>query len=111
MVQLSAAATSEVLRLKAKTHNANSKLRISVLSGSCLNFSYSLTFDADVQPGDKLYQNPNILIVVSFEALPYLDGLILDYSEDLMGGGFRFHNPNVVQSCSCGNSFSIQNTH
>jgi iron-sulfur cluster assembly protein len=32
----------------------------------------------------------------------------LDYSEDLMGGGFRFHNPNAAQSCSCGNSFSIK---
>ncbi len=111
MVQLSAAATGEVLRLKAKTHNADSKLRISVLSGNCLNFSYSLTFDVDVQPGDKLYQNANIVIIVSFKALPYLNGLVVDYSEDLMGGGFRFHNPNVVQSCSCGNSFSVQSTH
>ncbi len=111
MIQLSASATDEVLRLKAKTHNPSSKLRISVLSGNCLNFSYSLTFDIDDQPGDQLYQNDNISIIVSSQALPYLDGLVLDYSEDLMGGGFRFHNPNSIQSCSCGNSFSIQTTH
>jgi iron-sulfur cluster assembly accessory protein len=108
MIQLSASATSEVLRLKAKTHNPDSKLRISVLPGGCLNFSYALTFDVDAQPGDHLYQNATIPILVNSKALSYLDGLVLDYSEDLMGGGFRFHNPNAVQSCSCGNSFSIQ---
>ena len=110
MIQLSASATNEMLRLKAKTHNAGSKLRISVSSGSCLDFSYSLNFDTDAHPGDHTYQNANISVLVSSEALFYLDGLILDYSEDLMGGGFRFHNPNAIQSCSCGNSFSIQST-
>ena len=39
--------------------------------------------------------------------LNYLNGLILDYSEDLMGGGFRFNNPNAKVACGCGNSFSV----
>jgi iron-sulfur cluster assembly protein len=110
MIQLSASATSEVLRLKAKMYNPDSKLRISVLSGGCLEFSYSLTFDTNTQPEDHIYQNATISILVSAEALSYLDGLMLDYSEDLMGGGFRFHNPNAIQSCSCGNSFSAPST-
>jgi len=38
--------------------------------------------------------------------LLYLEGTKLDYSEDLMGGGFRFENPNVASSCGCGISFS-----
>ncbi|WP_143438253.1 iron-sulfur cluster assembly accessory protein, partial [Hydrocoleum sp. CS-953] len=37
----------------------------------------------------------------------YLNGLTLDYSEDLMGGGFRFNNPNAKVVCGCGNSFSV----
>lgn len=111
MIQLSASASTEVLRLRAKMHYSGSKLRISVTSSGCLDLSYSLTFDADSQPGDHTCQNANISIVVSSKAVPYIDGLVLDYSEDLMGGGFRFHNPNAVQSCSCGNSFSIQTTH
>jgi Fe-S cluster assembly iron-binding protein IscA len=32
----------------------------------------------------------------------------LDYSEDLMGGGFRFHNPNAIETCGCGNSFRLE---
>jgi iron-sulfur cluster assembly accessory protein len=107
MIQLSASATSEILRLRAKIQDNSSKLRISVLSGSCLDFSYSLTFDSHCQPGDQIYQNPSISIIVNSEALAHVNGLVLDYSEDLMGGGFQFHNPNAVQSCGCGNSFSV----
>ncbi len=107
MVQLSASATTEVLRLRAKMYPADSQLRIALSSSSCLDFSYALTFETEPQPGDHIYQNANISIIVSGEALPYLNGLVLDYSEDLMGGGFRFHNPNAAQSCSCGNSFSM----
>jgi iron-sulfur cluster assembly accessory protein len=33
--------------------------------------------------------------------------LQIDYSEDLMGGGFRFQNPNATANCGCGNSFAI----
>ncbi|MCJ8281054.1 MAG: iron-sulfur cluster assembly accessory protein, partial [Rivularia sp. ALOHA_DT_140] len=29
------------------------------------------------------------------------------YSEDLMGGGFRFYNPKAETICGCGNSFSV----
>ena len=39
-----------------------------------------------------------------------LDGLHIDYSEDLMGGGFRFSNPNAAQTCGCGGSFSDKMT-
>jgi iron-sulfur cluster assembly protein len=107
MIRLSASAASEVLRLKAKAQNSDLKLRISLLPSNCLNFSYSLTLDADAQVEDRLYENESIAIIVNAEILPYLNGLSLDYSEDLMGGGFRFHNPNALQTCSCGNSFSI----
>jgi iron-sulfur cluster assembly protein len=31
---------------------------------------------------------------------------MLDYSEALIGGGFKFTNPNAAQTCGCGTSFS-----
>jgi len=47
-------------------------------------------------------------VVIDDQSLDYINGLMLDYSEDLMGGGFRFHNPNAKHSCGCGNSFSVK---
>ena len=36
----------------------------------------------------------------------YLNGTEVDYSDDLLNGGFVFHNPNAKKSCGCGASFS-----
>lgn len=68
---------------------------------------YVLALDEQMQAGDQVVRCDGVEIVVDAHSLPYLDGLMLDYTEDLMGGGFRFHNPNAVQSCGCGNSFSV----
>jgi iron-sulfur cluster assembly accessory protein len=62
-------------------------------------------FDETQQSSDIVYQSDQIKIVVELENLKYLENLTIDYSEDLMGGGFRFQNPNTTQSCSCGHSF------
>jgi iron-sulfur cluster assembly protein len=106
MIQLSPTATTEILRLKARSQESDPKLRIAVISNGCLPFSYSLCFASIVQSGDRTYPCDPITVIVNSELLPYLDGLVIDYSEDLMGGGFRFHNPNASQTCSCGNSFA-----
>ena len=66
-----------------------------------------MKFDEGVGPEDQIYDFEGIQMVVDRQSLSYIDGLTLDYSEDLMGGGFRFHNPNALQSCGCGHSFSI----
>ena len=41
------------------------------------------------------------------KSLLYLFGLELDYSDELIGGGFKFQNPNAKNSCGCGTSFSV----
>jgi iron-sulfur cluster assembly accessory protein len=106
MIQLSDSATSEVLRLKARCSSPDLKLRLGVQASGCLGLSYSLNFDPTAHPDDCLWTTNGIQIVVSTLNLPYLDGLVIDYSEDLMGGGFRFHNPNTAQTCGCGVSFA-----
>ncbi|MGQ9870168.1 HesB/IscA family protein [Leptodesmis sp.] len=107
MIQLSPTATIEILRLRAKSQEPDPKLRIAVVNGGCLPLSYSLSFESGEQPGDQTYRCNEITVLINSQALPYVNGLVIDYSEDLMGGGFRFHNPNALQTCSCGNSFAI----
>lgn len=64
-------------------------------------------FDEEIKVGDQILNCDPVQILVDRDSALYLSGLTLDYSEDLMGGGFRFRNPNIKQSCSCGISFSI----
>lgn len=48
-----------------------------------------------------------VTMVCDPKSLLYLFGLVLDYSDALVGGGFKFSNPNATDSCGCGKSFGV----
>jgi len=107
MIQLSQTAIKEILRLKTK-QSTGSFLRLSTAPKGCLEFSYVMQFDAESDVGDQAFMiGDGLKVAIHESALPHLQGLVIDYSEDMMGGGFRFHNPNATQVCSCGASFSL----
>jgi iron-sulfur cluster assembly accessory protein len=107
MIQLSQSAVSEILRQRTKRQNSGLLLRLAVQSGGCLDAAYVIDFDITAQAQDQIYECGSIQVVVDSQSHSYLDGLVIDYTEDMMGGGFRFHNPNAVRSCGCGNSFEM----
>jgi iron-sulfur cluster assembly protein len=106
MIHLSSAAIQEIERLKAK-QPTYILFRLRVKSGGCADLFYDLAFDTTVQSQDQVLELHDIHVVIDSQSLSYINGLLIDYSEDLMGGGFRFHNPQAISTCSCGNSFSI----
>jgi len=57
--------------------------------------------------GDILVRSSGAAVLVDTKSALYLRGTQLDYSDKLVGGGFKFSNPNAKSSCSCGESFSI----
>ncbi|MBP0017968.1 MAG: iron-sulfur cluster assembly accessory protein [Cyanobacteria bacterium SBLK] len=107
MIVLSQAAAHEIRRLQATCDNPDGQFRLSAKAGGCAGFYYVLAFAESVESSDRRYESEGIIIVVDEESDRYISGLKLDYSQDLMGGGFRFHNPNAVKTCNCGNSFAI----
>ena len=40
-------------------------------------------------------------------SIPYLEGSVIDYKNDLIGQSFEIKNPNATSSCGCGTSFSM----
>lgn len=105
MIHLSPAAVSEIGRLKS--NHPNALFRLAVKQGGCLGWFYDMSFDEAVKVGDRLFDLNGIQVVIDGESIDYVNDLALDYSEDLMGGGFRFENPQAIAICGCGNSFSI----
>ncbi|WP_028954030.1 HesB/IscA family protein [Synechocystis sp. PCC 7509] len=105
MITISPAAIQEIRRLKAKFANPEALFRLQVEPGGCSGLIYKLNFDPPTQ-SDRLYESNGINIVIDPSSVEHLNGLTLDYSEDLMGGAFRFHNPNALTFCGCGNSFA-----
>ncbi len=108
MIHLSPDAEKEIARLLTRQDNPENLFRLGLKKGGCCQFSYALEFDQQIRPSDRVFKFDTVQVVVDSEYLNYFDGLTLDYSEDLMGGGFRFKNPMATTTCSCGNSFAIE---
>jgi iron-sulfur cluster assembly protein len=82
-------------------------LRIAITGGGCNGLSYKLKFTADPKRGDILVRTAGVPVLVDPKTALYLKGTVLDYSNRMVAGGFKFSNPNAKASCSCGESFSV----
>ena len=89
-------------------------LRVGVRSGGCSGMSYTMDFikDNEINPDDKVYDyslsaDQNFQVVCDPKSLLYIYGMQLDFSKELIGGGFNFVNPNASQTCGCGSSFAV----
>jgi len=110
MIQLSQAAIAEVSRIRSKQPHSQAMFRLGVKPGGCADFYYTMALDETIAPEDQIQSCGSFQIVVDPESLKYLNGVKIDYTEDLMGGGFRFDNPNASSHCGCGNSFSMSSS-
>ena len=84
-----------------------SYLRVAITGGGCNGLSYKMVFAGNPKRGDIMVQSSGANIIVDSKSALYLKGTKLDYSTNLIAGGFKFENPNAKSSCSCGESFSL----
>ncbi|ACB00052.1 MULTISPECIES: iron-sulfur cluster assembly accessory protein [Cyanophyceae] len=105
MIQITPSAAQEIKRIQRSRQATDSYLRITVQSGGCLDYIYQFSLDAEPQSGDRQETIRNINILINHNDAEQLKDLSIDYSEDLMGGSFRFKNPHTIKTCNCGQSF------
>ena len=106
LVRLTADAGTKVAALIAREAQGD-YLRIAITGGGCNGLSYKMKFTAEPRRGDILVRTGGAVVVVDPKTALYLKGTVLDYSHQMVGGGFKFTNPNAKASCSCGESFSV----
>ena len=95
-------------KLQSYQTNSDQFLRISVVSGGCSGMTYKAGVDSSIREDDEIvYQDQNIKVVADGRSSLFLDGLHIDYSDDLIKTGFRLTNPNATSSCACGSSFAV----
>jgi iron-sulfur cluster assembly protein len=81
-------------------------LRVGVRGGGCSGFQYALAFDQE-RDGDVVFEDRGIRLLVDKPSLPYVQGSVIDYVDEMQGAGFKVDNPNVVAACGCGSSFRV----
>ena len=106
MIQLTDMAKQEVKKLIEQQGNPGAFLRVGVKGGGCSGLSYEVKFDDKMNEYDRTYEIGGVKVVCDSKSFIYLDGMAIDYSKELVGGGFKFINPNATGTCGCGTSFS-----
>lgn len=83
-------------------------LRVTVTEGGCAGLTYAAEVGREMKEGDSVVlEQGGIRVVSDANSSKYLDGLVIDYSDDLFNGGLKFTNSNTKSTCSCGSSFSL----
>jgi iron-sulfur cluster assembly protein len=82
-------------------------LRLGIKTSGCSGMAYVLEFIDEVAEDDKVFESQGVKIIVDAKSLLYIDGTELDYGKEGLNEGFQFNNPNVKDSCGCGESFTV----
>jgi iron-sulfur cluster assembly protein len=99
-------AVAQVKRLLAKDGREGAFLRLGVKGGGCSGLEYVMKIDTAGKPIDLCVEIDGVRVVCDSKSATYLKGATFDYTGNLIGGGFKFDNPNAARSCGCGTSFS-----
>lgn len=107
-IQLTERAAQEVKTILAqqKLTVERTYLRVGVKGGGCSGFSYTLDLTESKGENDEEWDVNGIKVVCDPKSFIYLDGVSVDFKDELMGRGFVFNNPNATHICGCGSSFS-----
>ena len=81
-------------------------LRMSVEGGGCSGMTYKMDFDREQKEFDKVFESNGLKVICDLKSWLYLKDVRIDYSDDLLNGGFKIKNPNAERTCGCGTSFS-----
>ena len=106
-------AASEVKRIIDEQKDSGSfpekvYLRLRVVGGGCSGFQHKLDLDQVVDAKlDNVYEMHGVPVVIDRRSALYLDGVTVDYHEDLNRRGFSISNPHAKSTCGCGSSFSM----
>jgi iron-sulfur cluster assembly protein len=105
VITITESAANQIKQMMAAEEDENLLLRVGVQGGGCSGLSYGMGFDTEVKEQDTQFDQNGIQVVVDPDSKKILEGTVIDYKQNMMGGGFTIDNPNAIASCGCGSSF------
>ena len=82
-------------------------LRIGLKGGGCSGFMYHYDFISESDEKDKIFEFDDVKICIDIKSYLFLNGIEIDYEEDLLKSGLVFNTPNVTRTCGCGESVAF----
>jgi iron-sulfur cluster assembly protein len=82
-------------------------LRLGVRTSGCSGMAYTLEFVDESLPEDLAFESHGVTVLIDPKSLSFLDGTELDFVREGLNEGFKFNNPNVKNTCGCGESFNV----
>jgi iron-sulfur cluster assembly protein len=104
-VKITPAAEAHIRRLMERGQKQG--LRIGIKKGGCAGMEYTMEYVDAVDPHDEVVEQNGARVLIAPMAQMFLFGTEIDYESGLIESGFKFRNPNVVDSCGCGESIKF----
>jgi iron-sulfur cluster assembly protein len=82
-------------------------IRVKIKTTGCSGYAYVVEPLDCVAENDKVFESHGIKLAVDAKSYPLIAGMTLDYTREGLNEGFKFQNPNVKDTCGCGESFSV----
>ncbi len=83
-------------------------LRVTVKEGGCAGLTYDAAITSEMKGSESVVHTAGMInIVTDGASAQFLDGLVIDYSDELINGGLQFTNSNTKSTCGCGQSFNL----
>ncbi len=106
MITLTDSAVTAVSRFIKGSETPAEGLRILINGGGCSGFQYGLRLESAPNEDDTIIECGEVKVFVDPMSATMLQGVKVDFVDNIDGAGFKFENPNATASCGCGNSFS-----
>ena len=106
-IQITKKASTRIKAILEAEKKDGYALRLSVVGGGCSGMNYNIAFDNKKGEFDKVYKSLGVKIYCDLQSWLYLKGTTIDFSDDILSGGFKIENPNASRTCGCGTSFSV----
>ena len=100
-------AQDKIRSLLMKRQTPNHYLRIGLQGGGCSGYMYKYEFIDQPEEKDKVFEFDDIKICIDIKSYLFLNGMEIDYEEDLLKSGLVFNTPSATRTCGCGESVTF----
>lgn len=90
------------------SEEGKSAVHLSLREAGCSGLEYVFDYADDPETGDVVVEFEGFRLFVDRDDYnKAMQGLVIDFQQDMLSSAFVFNNPNKTGECGCGKSFTV----